>query len=359
MNGPSEHGVILIAILCRSCNPLIPFLSLIFRVVDGFLFGVVSQQFYGYWVTGFKDTLRLRIFVVVQYFFIALQCILMWSFAYDLFVILNLGRSKRSLWQGPVNSLCQVVIILSANIFLAARIQYLSKSRFQSGIVITLSVLSFVLGAVSIMIGWLHTQILSSDSIQNIISSVRHGTQALVEILITIFLTRVLLKSLSGIRNSDSILYYLIRTVIQTGCLASGWAIAELATRFSLQNTLTYRLFDITSGAVYTHVIFDTILSRVQLREHMAVQTQFELGLSGQARRSQISRQRRFTTLFFRSSVSGAETSGTTPTRSDLLESKPVGSTAISEVNAIELQNLRAKKSDEQCEPHPRQECED
>jgi hypothetical protein len=114
----------------------------------------------------------------------------------------------------------------------------------------------------------------SSDSIQNIISSVRHGTQALVEILITstlihsslitrtqlfdvmcvVFLTRVLLKSLSGIRNSDSILYYLIRTVIQTGCLASGWAIAELATRFSLQNTLTYRLFDITSGAVYTHV---------------------------------------------------------------------------------------------------------
>jgi hypothetical protein len=114
----------------------------------------------------------------------------------------------------------------------------------------------------------------SSDSIQNIISSFRHGTQALVEILITstlihsslitrtqlfdvmcvVFLTRVLLKSLSGIRNSDSILYYLIRTVIQTGCLASGWAIAELATRFSLQNMLTYRLFDITSGAVYTHV---------------------------------------------------------------------------------------------------------
>ena len=48
---------------------------------------------------------------------------------------------------------------------------------------------------------------------------------------------------------------YLIRTVIQTGCLASGWAIVELVTRFSLSNNLmTYRLFDITSGAVYTHV---------------------------------------------------------------------------------------------------------
>jgi hypothetical protein len=114
----------------------------------------------------------------------------------------------------------------------------------------------------------------SSISIQNIVAAVRHGTQALVEILITstlihsllitrtqlfdvmcvVFLTRVLLKSRSGIRKSDSILYYLIRTVIQTGCLASGWAIAGLATRFSLQNMLTYRLFDITSGAIYTHV---------------------------------------------------------------------------------------------------------
>jgi hypothetical protein len=46
-------------------------------------------------------------------------------------------------------------------------------------------------------------------------------------------------------------------------------------------------------------------------------------------------------------------------TRSDLFESKPVGSTAISEVNAIDLQNLRAKRSDEQYEPHPTQEFED
>ncbi|KAH9974711.1 hypothetical protein BGW80DRAFT_1302227 [Lactifluus volemus] len=321
---PSEQGIILIGIL------------------------LVSQQFCGYWATGFKDTLRLRIFVVVQYLFITLQCILMWSFAYDAFVILNVHHSSNpqfcvNLWQGPVNSLCQLVLILSANMFLAARLNStLSRSRFQSGIVITLSVLSFMLGAVSVMTGWLHTRMLSI-SIQNIVSAVRHGTQALVEILITIFLTRVLLKSRSGIRKSDSILYYLIRAVIQTGCLASGWAIAGLATRFSL------KIF----------AIFDTILSRVQLREHMAVQTQFELGLSGQASRSQNSRQRRFTTLFFRSSVSGAETSGMMSTRSDLFESKPVGSTAISEVNAIDLQNLRAKKSDEQYEPHPTQEFED
>jgi hypothetical protein len=45
------------------------------------------------------------------------------------------------------------------------------------------------------------------------------------------------------------------------------------------------------------------------------------------------------------------------PTRSDLLESKPAGSTAISGVNALELQDLQ--KSDEQYGPHPRQEIED
>jgi hypothetical protein len=34
-------------------------------------------------------------------------------------------------------------------------------------------------------------------------------------------------------------------------------------------------------------------------------------------------------------------------TGSDLLESKPAGSSVISEVNAVGLQDLRAKKSDE------------
>lgn len=47
---------------------------------------------------------------------------------------------------------------------------------------------------------------------------------------------------------------YLVRNVIQTGVLATIWAFASLASWFFVQRILVYRVFDITSGTVYTHV---------------------------------------------------------------------------------------------------------
>lgn len=49
-------------------------------------------------------------------------------------------------------------------------------------------------------------------------------------------------------------MYYLVRNVIQIGLVATTWAIAALVTWFLLPQNSTYRLFDITSGTVYTQV---------------------------------------------------------------------------------------------------------
>jgi hypothetical protein len=46
----------------------------------------------------------------------------------------------------------------------------------------------------------------------------------------------------------------LARNVIQTGGLATIWAISSLVAWFWVQNILVYRIFDITSGTVYAHV---------------------------------------------------------------------------------------------------------
>ena len=113
----------------------------------------------------------------------------------------------------------------------------------------------------------------STLSARNTTSVIWHAIQALVECLITstsihssqirmshyshciVFLSRTLLKSRSGVRRSDSIVDYLVRNVIQTGCLATIWAIAALVTWFWLSRNVTiYRIFDITSGTIYTHV---------------------------------------------------------------------------------------------------------
>jgi hypothetical protein len=79
---------------------------------------------------------------------------------------------------------------------------------------------------------------------------------------------------------------YLVRATIQTGSLATTWAISALVTWFFLPNISAFRFFDITGGAVYAYVsdaplsdfliwrryqaIFDTLLSRVKLRERMS-----------------------------------------------------------------------------------------
>ena len=70
----------------------------------------------------------------------------------------------------------------------------------------------------------------------------------------TVLLSRVLLKARSGMRQSDSTINYIVRSIIQTGCLATAWALAALATWFLLPRISAYRVFDITSGTVYTHV---------------------------------------------------------------------------------------------------------
>jgi hypothetical protein len=70
----------------------------------------------------------------------------------------------------------------------------------------------------------------------------------------TVWLTRALLKARSGMPHSDRTINYLVRTIIQTGFLATAWALAALATWFLLPDISVYRIFDITSGTVYTHV---------------------------------------------------------------------------------------------------------
>ena len=70
----------------------------------------------------------------------------------------------------------------------------------------------------------------------------------------TVLLSRVLLKARSGMRQSDLTINYIVRNIIQTGCLATAWALAALVTWFLLPNISVYIMLDMTSGMIYTHV---------------------------------------------------------------------------------------------------------
>ncbi|KAH9965632.1 hypothetical protein BGW80DRAFT_753663 [Lactifluus volemus] len=269
---PQKQGILLIGIF-----------------LDAYLFGLVTQQFYGYWTYGFKDPIHLRLFVIVEFLLVALQSVLMWHFGYTIFITVS-SPSKAppsQTWAGPVNSLCQLFIIILANGFLAARIHTLTRSRAQTALVLALSTLAFTFGLVNIVGAWAHP---SSQSLLKTASIIWHAVQAIVECLISLILIRVLLKSRSGFGKSNSIVNHLIRNIIQTGCLATIWAVVALGSWFLLPNVTIYRLFDMTSGTVYAHAIFDTLLARAHLRGRTP-STFLDLTLPSQEERRQLSQR--------------------------------------------------------------------
>ena len=79
---------------------------------------------------------------------------------------------------------------------------------------------------------------------------------------------RALLKSRIGIRKSDNVVNFLVRGAIQTGFLATLWAIAGLVASFFVTKNLIYRVFDVTSGSVYTHVGFSSFFHYPLLRRY-------------------------------------------------------------------------------------------
>ncbi|KAH9973213.1 hypothetical protein BGW80DRAFT_257233 [Lactifluus volemus] len=257
-------------------------------LLNAYLFGVVSQQFCFYWSSGFKDTKRIKIFVVIQFVVLALEAAALWNIAWSLFVIrygLPIDPNACT-WETLTHSMCQCVLILFANMFLANRIYHLTNSRLQAGLVIAISTSAFAVGIVNVVLTWdsaLNSSFLKSLTLSTPLvatSAVWYGLQAIAEGLITILLSRALLKARTGLQRSDSVVNYLIRRVIQTGFVAALWVVAESVTWFLLPKTAAYRIFDMTVGAMYTHVIFDTLLSRIQLRKRMAESTHVEIAFS-------------------------------------------------------------------------------
>jgi len=210
-------------------------------------------------------------------------------------------------------------------------IHTLTNSRIQSGLIAVLSIAAFIVGMITTVMTWKST---IGVSARQTTSVVWHSIQAIAECLITLFLVRALLKSRSGVRRSDTIVDYLIRSAIQTGFLATAWAIAALVTFFFLPKMAAYRIIDLTSGTVYTHAIFDTLISRVQLRERMAAPTTHGMGWTTQDRLSRSSRPH--------DPVSVVRVPSLLPSSSDTIQ---LGSNPTTNVDDIELQTLSPEKS--------------
>jgi len=165
---------------------------------------------------------------------------------------------KSYTWQAPVSSVCGCILILMANMFLACRIYGLTESRLQSGLIVVLSATAFVFGVSTVILPWASKDsaayISFDNTAENATMIIWHVLQAISEFFISAFLIRALLNNRTGFKKSDSLVQYLMRRVIELGLFAAIWSFAGVATWFLLPRYTIYALFEMTVGAIYTHV---------------------------------------------------------------------------------------------------------
>jgi len=176
-----------------------------------------------------------------------------------------------------------------ANMFLACRIYGLTESRLQSGLIIVLSATAFVFGACTVILPWTSKDSAFAytdfnNTAENATTIIWHVLQVTSEFFISTFLIRALLNNRTGFKKSDNLVQYLMRRVVELGLFAAIWSFAGVATWFLLPRHPVFALFEVTVGAIYTHMIFDSLLSRTRLHERMDEETDFEMEFPSQLR---------------------------------------------------------------------------
>jgi len=178
-----------------------------------------------------------------------------------------------------------------ANMFFVHRVYSLTESRLQSGLIIVLSVAAFVFGLCALIPPWTSSNetftFTHFTPAENATMVAWHVLQSICECLISGFLIRALLRSRTGVEKSDNLVHYLTRRVIQLGLFAGIWSLAGLATWFLKPKYTIYTIFDTTAGSVYTHMVYDTLLSRTRPGGRMTETSKLDMGFpSGSALRT-------------------------------------------------------------------------
>ncbi|KIY72509.1 hypothetical protein CYLTODRAFT_417897 [Cylindrobasidium torrendii FP15055 ss-10] len=156
-------------------------------------------------------------------------------------------------------------IAILTQAFYAWRIFALSKSFLLAGIVMLLSVTSYVFVYTSVIINF---KLLSElvGPLPTKLSMATNSTTALCDIAITLIMIIFLERSKTGFRKSTDMLNRLIIFVFNTGMPTTICAILSFAMVKGEPNTFLYIMFYLIMGRFYTNSILVTLNSRDYIR---------------------------------------------------------------------------------------------
>ncbi|CAL1713154.1 unnamed protein product [Somion occarium] len=250
-------------------------------VFNTYLYGLVTFQFAKYYRTKFNDPPAIK--YMILFLFIldtvhsAAVIYMLWNY-----VVTNYNNPPALLiggWPLLWTPCATALAAVCTQVFLGYRIYRLSKNRIIYGIILAITIPAFIIGMIVGIRAMLISVLADLPQINNIVIAWLSG-QVAADVMITVVLTYILLRSKTGFRKTDTVLNRLIRGAIQTGVFASIFSLGDLLTFLTLPETNLYGMFAIPIGRIYTNTLLDTLLARDELRDKLsgALDTNTTLG---------------------------------------------------------------------------------
>jgi len=235
--------------------------------INTYLYGLVSFQFISYYNAGFKDPLWIRVMVVVLFIVDTAHAASCVYAAWDMCVT-HYGDPSFLLvvtWIVPFTAVSTAFIAMISQSYLIHRLYMLTKNRILVAAALACSICACVSGFYSGTLVGVLGNVKYFDRL-SVPVAVWLGSQTIADVIITISLITVLLRSRTGFRRTDTVVNRLIRGAIQTGFFVSLFAMADLFGFLFDQSSNLYSVFAMPIGRIYTNTLMDTLNARAHLK---------------------------------------------------------------------------------------------
>ncbi|KAF7368627.1 hypothetical protein MVEN_00186700 [Mycena venus] len=236
-------------------------------IFNTFLYGLVLAQFVTYFKTKFEDPLWIRTVVWSLFFIDTIHSVVEIYAAWQMCVenYGNLASFGSVSWTIPFTAVATSVAAIITQLFLAYRIFLLTRSKVLLGTICVSSTLGLVFGLIAGVASGVIQEIAKFGRLVPFVV-LWLTFQSLSDFIISASLIAVLARSRTGLRSTDAIINRLIQGAIETGTLASVFALADLFSFVFFRNTNLYAMFTFPIGRIYTNTLLHTLNARAELR---------------------------------------------------------------------------------------------
>ncbi|RDB29913.1 hypothetical protein Hypma_014087 [Hypsizygus marmoreus] len=236
--------------------------------LNTYLYGIVTYQFAAYYHTKFNDPLWIKATVLVLFvtdtFHSAAVIYMAWEYCVTNFT--NPTIVGVALWPYTFTPIGTAIAAVVTHNFLGYRIYRLTRNKYIYGIIVFFALFAFALGVACGTKAWIIKTSSELLVLQPLVT-LWLAVQTAIDLVIAGLMARLLYRSRTGFRNTDTVIKRLIRGAIQTGCFAAIFVMGDLIAFLVSTDSNLYGMFAIPLGRIYTNTLMDTLIVRSGLKD--------------------------------------------------------------------------------------------